>query len=1012
MSGYYRRSYPVPPTGPQRNNFWNQPAGSDYQHRPYFNGGYRRYGRYGNFVDKDVRPWNRRDRRDETNEALMSQEDLEIRPAAQFKWNTDELRAKYHYFDVMQKKLIHSEEMTNWNKGLKYPPNGYVLVQEHHAGQLRPVFKQRVPQEKAVDPRIEQREQQQQQETPSAYRKLRSRLLLLPRIAYDKFSVGPPPPNEVVLSLISNVATVQDISIKNYFKRYGEISHFEAFSDPNSALPLHIYLIRYGSYSGKLDDAARAAYVAFKDHEGKGCSILGTKFNCALNKDNILEKTISRTVTDNFNRVKKITNDIKKMEERKQREMEKRNSPAYSERKVPYDLVKQINDRPVLVVSKSFALHHGLRVEDFKVKLRRYKWSRILDHPSGIYVVFNDLEHAKYCQKVESGKMLITSRAKRAPVDVRFQLIVSKVNRAPETNGTNGNGPMLSSSSSQTPIYRSEDELIQAATNYILKDLQNALHVDIRKRIIGPAVFDTLNPSAFPHLIAKKEIKEKERKEVAVKKAEELKKKQSTNNDFDIFSLYSGGVTQANHGRLKRRGSEVIHILPSGKRKLFRGIKPMAHMLNDDPLSKEQTPVAPSTSSPFDESDDEDMSSPSDATEYESGEDENMEQNNNMVKVETDSTTPEMEHVEKPLFVSKKVEEIMQIPEPYRPSVGDIPKPIKPDDSVRSNLFIDDLQNTVSDMEDLLILKKILGISGESSQGDIKPVVDDTLEYRVWKLRSQSQNIRTDQENQLKLLGAPVDSLLSPNEAGSFKAQGYRKIPEKLKSCYLPHRRKLHQPLSTVSHHNEAKDGTPEVEREESENLEGSEPVSQEISSSRDNRASNRRFQQDIEAQRAAIGTESELLSLNQLNKRKKPVTFARSTIHNWGLYALEPISAKEMIIEYVGERIRQPVAEMREIRYLKSGIGSSYLFRVDENTVIDATKKGGIARFINHCCEPSCTAKIIKVGGKRRIVIYALRDIAANEELTYDYKFEREIDAEERLPCFCGAPSCKGFLN
>ena len=118
------------------------------------------------------------------------------------------------------------------------------------------------------------------------------------------------------------------------------------------------------------------------------------------------------------------------------------------------------------------------------------------------------------------------------------------------------------------------------------------------------------------------------------------------------------------------------------------------------------------------------------------------------------------------------------------------------------------------------------------------------------------------------------------------------------------------------------------------------------------------------------------------------------------------------MIIEYVGERIRQPVAEMREKNYVKSGIGSSYLFRVDENNVIDATKKGGIARFINHCCDPSCTAKIIKVGGKKRIVIYALRDIGKNEELTYDYKFERETDDEERLICLCGSENCKGYLN
>ena len=173
---------------------------------------------------------------------------------------------------------------------------------------------------------------------------------------------------------------------------------------------------------------------------------------------------------------------------------------------------------------------------------------------------------------------------------------------------------------------------------------------------------------------------------------------------------------------------------------------------------------------------------------------------------------------------------------------------------------------------------------------------------------------------------------------------------------------------------------------------------------------------------------DGDVLRFNQLKKRKKPVRFARSAIHNWGLYAEENISANDMIIEYVGEKVRQQVADMRERQYLKSGIGSSYLFRIDENTVIDATKRGGIARFINHSCVPNCTAKIITVEKTKRIVIYALRDIAqsmsksvcsfhtnnffSDEELTYDYKFEREIGSTDRIPCLCGTEACKGFLN
>ncbi|KAI1030661.1 hypothetical protein LB505_004048 [Fusarium chuoi] len=107
----------------------------------------------------------------------------------------------------------------------------------------------------------------------------------------------------------------------------------------------------------------------------------------------------------------------------------------------------------------------------------------------------------------------------------------------------------------------------------------------------------------------------------------------------------------------------------------------------------------------------------------------------------------------------------------------------------------------------------------------------------------------------------------------------------------------------------------------------------------------------------------------------------------------MENIAKDDMIIEYVGEQVRQQIAEIRENRYLKSGIGSSYLFRIDDNTVIDATKKGGIARFINHSCDPNCTAKIIKVEGSKRI-------------------FEREIGSLDRIPCLCGTANCKGFLN
>lgn len=100
--------------------------------------------------------------------------------------------------------------------------------------------------------------------------------------------------------------------------------------------------------------------------------------------------------------------------------------------------------------------------------------------------------------------------------------------------------------------------------------------------------------------------------------------------------------------------------------------------------------------------------------------------------------------------------------------------------------------------------------------------------------------------------------------------------------------------------------------------------------------------------------TESELLKFNQLKFRKKQLKFAKSAIHDWGLFAMEPIAADEMVIEYVGQMVRPSIADLRENQYENIGIGSSYLFRIDVETIIDATKCGNLARFINHSCNVS----------------------------------------------------------
>ncbi|XP_065166058.1 LOW QUALITY PROTEIN: histone-lysine N-methyltransferase trithorax-like [Atheta coriaria] len=140
----------------------------------------------------------------------------------------------------------------------------------------------------------------------------------------------------------------------------------------------------------------------------------------------------------------------------------------------------------------------------------------------------------------------------------------------------------------------------------------------------------------------------------------------------------------------------------------------------------------------------------------------------------------------------------------------------------------------------------------------------------------------------------------------------------------------------------------------------------------------------------------------------KYSVGVYRSDIHGRGLFSLRDIESAEMVIEYAGEVIRSVLTDKREKYYNTKGIGC-YMFRIDDNLVVDATMKGNAARFINHSCDPNCYSKVVEILGNKHIIIFALRKIICGEELTYDYKFPFE---EDKIPCSCGTRRCRKFLN
>jgi SET domain-containing protein len=135
-------------------------------------------------------------------------------------------------------------------------------------------------------------------------------------------------------------------------------------------------------------------------------------------------------------------------------------------------------------------------------------------------------------------------------------------------------------------------------------------------------------------------------------------------------------------------------------------------------------------------------------------------------------------------------------------------------------------------------------------------------------------------------------------------------------------------------------------------------------------------------------------------------VIVRKSPVHGKGVFATRSLAAGERVFEYKGE-----ITAWRNAlrRHRREGVaGHTFLFGLSDGRVIDGSRGGNSARWLNHACTPNCEA----IEDDGRIFIYTLRPVDAGEELFIDYLLAidnaGDEEARAQYACACASAGCR----